>query len=264
MNFNLPSYQGIIFDLDGVIYSGNTLLPGAKELVRHLQRERIPFIFLTNNSSKTVEQITEKLNMLGLENIQPSQVLSSAVAVGLWLKKNISMDQKILIYGMSGLREQVLNLGYQITEKQDANLVLAGLNMDISYEQITNASLAIQNGARLVASNADRTYPTERGLLPGAGSTLKALSEASGVEPEVVLGKPSKEFFALAEDLLQVTPDKILMIGDRLDTDIIGAQETGMNTLLVLTGVTKRLELEISKIQPDYVFDSLPEILKLI
>ncbi len=260
MNFNITNYQGIIFDLDGVIYSGNSLIPGAKELTSYLQRERIPFIFLTNNSSKSVEQISEKLTALGLNNINTNQVLSSAVAVGLWLTKNISIDQKIFIYGMNGLREQVLSLGYQLTEDQDADLILAGLNMDITYEKLARASLAIQNGARLVASNADLTYPTERGLLPGAGSTLKALTSASGKEPEVVLGKPSKEFFALAEDLLQVTPSKILMIGDRLDTDILGAKQAGMNTLLVLTGVTKKSELASSEIRPDYILESLLNI----
>ena len=260
MNFSIKNYQGIIFDLDGVIYNGNNLLPGAKELIDNLRQNSISFVFLTNNSSKSVADVTAKLNNIGLSGIQETQVLTSAVAVGLWLKKNISMDQKVFIYGMKGLKEQVTKLGYQTTEDPDADLVVAGLNMHLTYEQITNASFAIQKGARLIASNIDRTYPTERGLLPGAGSTLKSLTHASGVEPEVVLGKPSKDFFQMAKDLLNLPSHQILMIGDRLDTDILGANEIGLDTALVLTGVTRKEELADSSIQPNFIFESLLEI----
>jgi 4-nitrophenyl phosphatase len=138
--------------------------------------------------------------------------------------------------------------------------VVQGADFTLTYEKLRLGCLAIRAGARFIATNMDRTFPSEEGLVPGAGSLVAALQTATDVEP-LVIGKPQPIMFRVALDLLQCAPEHTLMIGDRLDTDIAGAQNTGLRGILVLTGVTTHEELETSPHRPDAVFEDLPELL---
>lgn len=251
--------KACIFDLDGVIYRGNTLISGAKECISKLQEKKIPFIFLTNNSSKTAEAIAGKLKNLGLENINTKQILSSAIACGLWLNKNIDKSARIFIFGMEGIQTEVEKYGFKITDQADADYVVAGLNSYISYEQLSNATLALKNGAKLIATNMDRTFPTEKGLTPGAGSLMQPLIYAADIEPVIVLGKPSKDIFELALDKLAYRAQDVLMLGDRLDTDILGAKNAGLQSALLLTGVNSKADCDLQNIYPDFIFQDLTD-----
>ena len=256
----LANFKAIIFDLDGVIYRGETLLPGVTELIAKLKEESKPFLFLTNNSAKTCDQVLDKLLRLGLKDINLQQVLTSAVALGLWLKTNVERDKKIFIFGMDGLRHEVENIGFQITDESDADYVVAGFNSNISYQQLSNASLALRNGAKLLAANLDASIPTERGLLPGTGALIAALTHPTNTQPHIVMGKPATGIYNLATDKLGFAAEDTLMIGDRLDTDIIGANNAGLKSALVLTGVSTKADLESSSVKPDYVLSGLTDV----
>lgn len=256
----LSNFKAIIFDLDGVIYRGETLLPGVTELITRLHNESKAFLFLTNNSAKTCQQVLDKLLRLGLENIKLEQVLTSAVALGLWLKDNVAADSKIFVFGMDGLRHEVESLGFQITEEGDADYVVAGFNPKINYQQLSNASLALRNGAKLLAANLDASIPTEKGLLPGTGALIAALTHPTETKPHVVMGKPATGIYKLATERLGVAPEDTLMIGDRLDTDIAGANNSGLKSGLILTGVSIEEDLEFSMVKPDYILSELSEL----
>jgi 4-nitrophenyl phosphatase len=161
---------------------------------------------------------------------------------------------------MEGLHRALFDDDYFVLEEAQPQLVVQGADFDITYEKIKRGCLAIRAGARFISTNPDKTFPSEEGLIPGAGALLAALQAATGVEPEVI-GKPQPTMFRVALELLDSPPEQALVVGDRLDTDIAGAQNAELRSVLVLSGVTRREELEQSPIQPDVVFDGLPDLL---
>ncbi|GAB4571098.1 MAG: HAD-IIA family hydrolase [Anaerolineae bacterium] len=249
--------RAVVLDGDGVLWRGSAPLPGISDFFGLLERLGIPFVLATNNSTRMVEDYVRKLEGLGIQ-AQPSNIVTSATATAAYLKATYGEDLAVHIVGEAGLHQILLEAGYA-NQMSRADVVVAGLDRDLTYEKVRRAAHFILNGAVFVGTNGDRTFPTPGGLAPGAGAVLAAIQTTCGREP-IVIGKPQPTMFAMALRSLNVAPEEALMIGDRLDTDILGAQRAGLRTALVMCGVTDPETLAASKIQPDAVFKDLLEV----
>ena len=234
----LQNITGVLLDVDGVLYRGREILPGAREFLRFLADQHIPFVYVTNNSTLSPEGYARRLDQLGFPAV-PSQVVGSAEATAHLLRKTFpSPLPHLLVIGEEGLKETLKQYGFTLVETADqADAVVVGLDRHLSYERVAEATYALRRGVPFYGTNPDRTFPTERGLAPGAGAILAFLTAASDRTPTLV-GKPERPIFELALERLGRPPDQVVMIGDRLDTDIQGAKRLGLRTILVLTGVT--------------------------
>ena len=249
-----------VIDMDGVLYRGQTVLPHVQDFLRTLEARRLPYILATNNSMQTQRQYVEKLDRMGIE-VSIDRILTSAVATSVWLKHRYPRGTSAYVIGMPALEEAIHGDGYFARATTDARVVVSGLDLTLTYEKLKIADLAIRAGGAYVATNADRTLPTEEGLLPGSGSIVAALVAATDVEPAVV-GKPSTGMLEASLDLLGTKPSETAMLGDRLDTDILGGFRTGMPTVLVLTGVQTLDDLKNSEIVPQLVIPDLGPLVR--
>ncbi len=250
----LRSIKSFVIDMDGVLYRGQEPLPGAQDFLNHLQEQGVPFILATNNSTRTPRQYVAKLRAMGIE-VTEHHILTSALAAALYLSRIAAPRAKVYVIGEDGLISAVEEQGFLSADK-DVDLVVAGLDSQLTYEKLKIATLAIRAGASFIGTNPDTTLPSEEGLVPGSGAILAALEAATGVPP-LIIGKPQPILLRLAMEKLGVTPDCTAIIGDRLETDILGGKEVDLITVLVLTGISDREELETSPFQPDLVFDDI-------
>lgn len=226
-----PRYAGVVVDLDGVCYRGPVSIAGSREAVADLRRAGVGVVFATNNATRTPEQAADKLNRLGFD-ATPDEIVTSAVAAA----DMIEPGTRCLVVGADGLREALRARGCPLVDDPaQAEAVVTGLDTEITYDKLLRATRALIAGARFVASNADGSFPDVDGISPGAGMIMVALETSSGVSAEVA-GKPRPALFESAAARLPHGP--LLMIGDRLETDIYGAAALGWDTALVLTGVT--------------------------
>ena len=255
-NLQVPNFKSLIIDMDGVIYRGDEAIVGAKEFIALLQRGGVPFLFLTNNSTRTPGQHVTKLAKIGIA-IEESDVLTSAQATALYMEKIARPEARVYAIGEEGLRA-ALGERYTIAE-EGADFVVVGMDRGLTYEKLKTATLLIRGGARLIATNPDKTLPTEEGLVPGNGAITAALEAATGMAPFVV-GKPETAIFDLALARMGVGKEGVAVIGDRLETDILGGRRAGLSTILVLSGATSRQELENSSIKPDLVFENVRQL----
>jgi 4-nitrophenyl phosphatase len=254
----LRSLRGFIFDMDGVIYRGDAVLPGAPEFTAILKRAGIPYLYLTNNSSTPSDQVANRLERMGIPT-DPEEVLTSAEATAAALASRLSTG-KVLVVGEAGIRQALRAAGFELTEEhRDADAVVVGIDRQVTYDRLKEAALAIRRGARFIATNTDRTLPTEVGLIPGAGAIVGALEIATDVSP-VVIGKPSAEIFRQALERLGVDGAHVGAVGDRPETDIAGGHEAGLRTIAVLTGVGTADEFAALDPPPDWVFANLSEL----
>ncbi len=263
---SLRSVRGVLFDMDGVIYVGDTLLPGVQAALDYLTETGRSFLFVTNNASRTPEQFVEKLAKMNI-HVRPEQVLGSAEATACWLAQQIEHHGwprgPVIVMGQSGLTTALTNSGFELTADPDrAVYAVAGINFELTYESLANVTLAIRRGARFIGTNADVTYPSERGPLPGAGSILALLATASGQQP-LVIGKPNAGMYEQAMARLGIAPGETLMVGDRYDTDISGAIPLGLQTAGILTGITTRAEFEQAASPPQLIVEDLPHLIEL-
>lgn len=257
---------GIIFDMDGVIYRGNTPIEGAKEVIDYLKSRNVPFVFLTNNSTKNAKMYREKLLNLGID-VEEDWIITSGYATARYLQKHFRKG-KVFVIGGKGLVEEIKNIGWEIMSVGEAKerwreieYVVVGLDTKLTYEKLKYGTLAIRNGAKFIGTNPDTTYPGEEGILPGAGSILAALKASTDVEP-LIIGKPNEPVFEVVKEKL--TADEIWVVGDRLDTDIAFAKRIGAKAIMVLTGVNTLKDIEKSKIKPDLVLPSIKELLEYL
>jgi 4-nitrophenyl phosphatase len=259
-NLQLPtsnSIKSLIIDLDGVLYRGDEAIVGAKEFVALLQREEVPFLLLTNNSTRTPGQYVTKLAKMGIA-IEESNVLTSAQATALYMEKMAPPEAKVYLIGEEGLRVALQEKGYTFAER-GADFVVVGMDRQLTYEKLKIATLLIRGGAKFIGSNPDKTFPSEEGIIPGNGAILAALEVATGVAP-LVVGKPEPAIFDLALARMGVDKEGAAIIGDRLETDVLGGRRAGLITIFVLSGVTSRQELENSSIKPDLVFEDVRQL----
>lgn len=246
----MPRYAGVVVDLDGVCYRGSAPIPGSREAVGRLRDAGIAVVFATNNATRTPEQVAEKLTALGFD-AAPEQIVTSALAAA----EMISPQTRCLVVGAHGLRAALQARGCVLVEDPDqAEVVVTGLDREFNYDKLTRATRALLAGARFVASNTDGSFPDVDGILPGAGAISAALEKASGVTPEVA-GKPRPALFHTAAGRLPDGP--LLMIGDRIDTDICGAAALGWDTALVLTGVSDAAAAARADPAPTWIADDL-------
>lgn len=266
MPTELASIESIVIDIDGVLWRGDKPLPGVAEFFGFLKTNAIRFLVVTNNATRTPEAQAERLRTVGVD-ISPDRILTSAIATLIYLKKELPAWSHLLVVGEAGLTDTLSRGGFVVEQIQLAEVipsvaaVVVGLDRDVNYKKLTAAFSAIRAGARFVATNTDTTFPTEVGLVPGAGAIVAAVEASTSTTP-VVIGKPHRPMFEAALGFLQSPPERTAMLGDRLDTDIQGAQVAGFATILVLTGVTTVQEARVSRIKPDYCFSNLIELME--
>ncbi|MCX7622569.1 MAG: HAD-IIA family hydrolase [Thermomicrobium sp.] len=257
-----PRVRAIAFDMDGVLYRGEQPLPAAAGLVGELQQRGIGFVMVTNNATKTPEEYAAKLARMGM-TVPPERIVTSAVATRDWMRQRYERGTRVYVLGMPALEQAVYEGGYFQPAGRDADVVVNGADFTLTYEKLKIATLAIRRGADWVATNADRTLPTEEGLLPGSGAIVAALQAATDRSP-VVIGKPEPAMIFRAAELLGVAPEELLVVGDRLDTDVLAGKRAGALTALVLTGVSTEQDAASGSVQPDAVIDDLSVLLDTV
>lgn len=244
--------------MDGVLYRGNEPLPGVVEILDALAVRNRSYMLATNNSMSTPESYVAKLAQMGIE-VPAEAILTSALATRDHLLETMPADASIFVIGMPALRDQLFAgttfRPIQFGEEQP-DVVVLGLDVGFTYDKLKEAAAAIRGGARFIATNSDATLPTETGLVPGAGSIVAAVATASGQTP-LVIGKPETPLLVQSLHRMAVPANQAVMIGDRLDTDILAGHRAGMLTVLVLTGVSTRQELASAPVRPDLVVSDL-------
>ncbi|GAB2885251.1 HAD-IIA family hydrolase [Uliginosibacterium flavum] len=251
--------KGIISDMDGVIYRGKQLVPGAKDFVQRLHDSKTPFLFLTNNAEQTPLDLKLKLASLGIDGLTEGNFITAAMATATFLKnQNQKQHATAYVVGGGGLMSELYNVGFSISESNPDYVVVAKCST-LSYEQLKKAVRFIDHGAKFIGTNPDMIDPVEGGLEPAAGTILAAISAATGKKPYIV-GKPNSLMMMLAARKLGAHPEDCVMIGDRMDTDIVGGMEAGMKTILVLSGVTTPELMTEFPYKPDYVFNTVGDI----
>lgn len=261
----LRAAKAFIFDMDGVLYRGSNPLPGVNDLFNALELRERHYILATNNSMASPQQYVEKLAAMGV-TVPVESISTAGTATRDYLLETLAPTAKIFLIGMPALEEQIFQgttFARVSTVEEAPDAVVAGLDLHFTYDKLKTAAVSIRNGAAFVATNADATLPTETGLVPGAGSIIAAITTASGQQP-VVIGKPSPRVLELSVEHLGLTPAQGVMIGDRLDTDILAGHRAGLLTVLVLTGVSTREDLASAEVVPDLIFTDLPAMLEEI
>lgn len=252
----LDSFDVVLADLDGVVYEGTAAIRDAVNSVARIQKtHRLGFV--TNNSSRKPETIIDQLAGFGIQALASDVVSSGQAGVEL-LSTQVAPGSKILVVGGEGLRYYVADAGFQVVDSADdePTAVIQGFAPDVSWRNLAEASFAIQRGAKWIATNQDWTLPQERGMAPGNGTLVSAVHTAVGQLP-LVAGKPEPAIFATA--VKRFAASRPLFIGDRLDTDIVGANRSGIPSLLVLTGVSRAKEALAAKAdeRPTYILETL-------
>ncbi|GGP26562.1 acid sugar phosphatase [Silvimonas amylolytica] len=249
--------KSIISDMDGVIYRGKALIPGANDFVQRLLKSNVPFLFLTNNAEQTPLDLKLKLEHLGIKGLTEDNFITSAMATAMFLK-NQKENATVYVVGGGGLINELYNVGFSISES-NPDYVVVGKTTSLSYEQLKKAVRLIDGGAKFIGTNPDMIDPVEGGNEPAAGTILAAIAAATGKTPYIV-GKPNALMMTLATRKLGVHPDDAVMIGDRMDTDIVGGMEAGMTTVLVLSGVSTKESIKAFPYKPDHIFNNVGEI----
>lgn len=258
---SLEQIKGFLIDMDGVLYTGNEPMPGARDLIPFLRRKNLPFLLVTNNSTLSPDQYVAKLRRLEIE-VDENQILTSAQAVALYLHKTATPASEIYVIGEEGLQSALRQEGFSPAKgkSQKAHFVVVGLDRQLTYEKLLQASLLIQQGAALIGCNLDKTLPIENELVaPGTGAILAALQATTGVSP-LIIGKPESTIFDLAVSRLGTSKEETAMVGDRLETDILGGQNAGLITILTLSHVTGQHELPGTSVTPDFTFESVTDL----
>lgn len=247
---------GFLIDMDGVIYRGGQLIPGADQFIGTLRRNDIPFRFLTNNSQRTRRDVATRLQRLGID-VEEEHVYTCAMATARFLAQRKPKGTAYVI-GEGGLLNALHENGYAIVDR-DPDYVVVGEGRTISYEMVEAALRMVIGGAKLIATNLDPNCPTEAGLRPGCGAVVAMLESASGLKAFSV-GKPSPIMLRGARKELGLATDQTVVIGDTMETDILGGTQLDFKTVLVLSGGTRREDLDRYAYQPDLVVDSIAEL----
>jgi NagD protein len=248
--------KNFITDMDGVLIKGKTLIPGADRFIATLQERNIPYLVLTNNPMYTPRDLSFRLATIGL-HIPKEHIFSSAMAAAYFLDSQ-RPDGTAFVIGESGLTDAIHGVGYVITDT-DPDYVVLGETTAINYEILTKAIRLIAAGARFVATNPDVSGPDEAGIVPACGAIAALIESATGKAPFFV-GKPNPLMMRTALNFLGVHSEDTMMIGDRMDTDIVSGVESGMMTTLVLSGVTSRDQIDKFPYRPSQVLDSIADL----
>lgn len=252
----MKEYSLYLFDLDGVLYRGKEVIPGAVEALAKLRTKKKILRFLTNNSSFERDDFAAKLCKFGFE-VNASEIYSSAYGTAKFLS-----GQSAWIIGEPGMKKELRQWGVKIVENRNekADWVAVGICWTFHYDQLDEAQERIREGSRFLATNLDATYPDEGGRIrPGAGAIVAAVATAAGKQPDVVIGKPETTLIEMIFEETGARREETLLVGDRLDTDVVCAKRVGVDSALVLTGVTSQ-EPTVEEAKPTYVLQSVAEL----
>ena len=252
----LRARKGFICDMDGVIYLGNQLLPGVREFVNWLNENGKQFLFLTNSSERSPKELRQKLQRMGLD-IDEEHFYTSALATAAFLKKQAPGCTAFVI-GAPGLLNALYDVGVTMNDV-DPDYVIVGETASYNYEVITKAVRLVLNGARLIVTNSDLTGPTEFGIAPACRSLVAPIELATG-RKAYFMGKPNPLMMRTGLHLLGVHSEEAAMVGDRMDTDVIAGMESGLATVLVLSGCTSRTDINDYPYRPTYILNGVGEI----
>ena len=264
---DLAQIKTFLIDGDGVLWRGDKAIPGLARFMDVLAARDMRWALLTNNNTRTVGDYITKLAGFGVP-VDAGIIFSSSTVTADYLRERYGYGAPVHAVGMRGLTETLADAGFTLTHGEKAPqhevvAVAAGMDRTITHEKIQIAMRLILAGAEFVATNTDGTYPTPEGLAPGTGMVIGALQATTGVTP-VIIGKPQRAIFDQAMKALGADPATTAMIGDRLNTDILGGQRAGIATIGVLTGVTSPEQMAASPVRPDLIFDSIAGITRLL
>ncbi|WP_462411116.1 TIGR01457 family HAD-type hydrolase [Neobacillus sp. Marseille-QA0830] len=251
----MKSYKGYLIDLDGTMYRGTERIEAASDFVKKLKNKGIPYLFVTNNSSRTPAQVAEKLRGFDIPAEEKLVFTTSQATANYIYQEN--PEGTVYVIGEEGLHTAIKEKGFQMAG-ETADYVVIGIDRDITYEKLATACLAVRNGAGFISTNGDIAIPTERGLLPGNGALTSVVTVSTQIKP-VFIGKPEAIIMEQALKVLGSAKEETLMVGDNYDTDITAGIKAGMDTLIVHTGVTTKEMLTGYAEQPTYSVDSLDQ-----
>jgi len=252
----MDGINNYLTDMDGVILWGRTLIPGAAEFVQALRKQEIPFLILTNNSLYTPRDLQVRLAYMGLD-VPPEAIFTSALATAQFLHAQRPGGRAYVI-GESGLTTALHDIGYILTD-QEPEYVVLGETTSYSFDRITRAIRFVMAGARFIATNPDVMGPGEGGIVPATGAVAALISAATGIKPYII-GKPNPLMMRTALRTLDAHSEDSVMIGDRMDTDIVAGIESGLRTILVLSGVTRGEQVERFPYRPTWVRESIADV----
>jgi 4-nitrophenyl phosphatase len=252
----LRTLKGLIIDMDGVLWQGDTALPGLHEFFDTLKQRQIKFVLATNNNTQTSDGFVQKARRMGVA-VLPEQVVTAAIATVHYLRLTYPPGSRIYVVGEAPLKGLIAEAGFTLADT-DVSAVVATMDRQLTYEMLKRATLLIRGGADFIGPNPDAAYPTPEGIVPGGGSILAALSVSSGCQP-LIMGKPESWIFKIAMERMQLNAEEVASLGDRLETDIAGGQRLGIKTILVLSGIASLTDLTSSPIQPTWVFPGIKE-----
>jgi len=260
-------FKGFIFDLDGTVYRGDSLIPGAERVIRLLRERGKKVAFLSNKPLQTREDYASKLTRLGIPT-HPDEVINSTFVMAHYLKKTVP-HARLFVVGETPLIEELRRGGFTITEEpKEIDCVVVAFDRTFDYRKLNIAFQAIKKfGAHFVATNPDRTCPVEGGEIPDCAGMIAAIEAVTEKKVEVVVGKPSPIMVQAVLDVLGLRPEDCILVGDRLETDIKMGKDSGIATGIVLTGVTDEETLKGTKHtsdQPDFVFKSIADVGNLL
>lgn len=259
----IPSHiNSLILDMDGVIWRGDSPIGNLAATFDRIHELGFKFVFATNNGTKTSEQYVERLNGFGVD-AQPWQVVTSAQAAAHALSRKFPRGSKIFMIGEDGVRKALEENGYEILVVEDAPLaqaVVMGIDREINFQKMSEATYLVRKGIPFYATNPDKTFPTPRGEVPGAGAWYSVIVTATGVQP-IVVGKPFPFLMDLALEKLGSTREETLVVGDRLETDIAAGQAVGCPTAAVLSGVSTLEQAKLWQPKIDFIANDLAELI---
>jgi NagD protein len=253
---SIGTRKGFLIDMDGVIYRSSELIPGAAGFIQNLTRSRIPFMFLTNNSQRTRRDVAMKLSRMGVP-VEDKHIFTCAMATARFLASQKPHGTAFVI-GEGGLLNALHSNGYAIVDREP-DYVVVGEGRTLTFEMLEQAVQMVIDGAKLIATNLDPNCPTISGTRPGCGAIVKLIEEAAGVRAFSV-GKPSPVMMRQARKELGMATSETIMIGDTMETDILGGVQMGYRTILVLSGGTSRADLTKYAYQPDLIIDSVADL----
>ena len=257
-----PHLKGLILDMDGVLWRDTQPIGDLPALFRKISDLGLSYVFATNNATKTAAEYQEKLRGFGL-SVKEEHIITSAGTTALYLQNHYPEGTCVYVVGSDSLKLDLQEHGFTISQEDnyhDAKIIVVGMDVRLTYQKIRNAALLARAGAPFIATNADATFPTPQGLFPGAGTMVAAIATASGRDP-LIIGKPFTAMYEHAYRILGLRPENVMGIGDRLETDIAGAQRSGCLAGLVLSGVSTLPQAEAWQPKPNIIAADLTELI---
>ncbi len=263
---SVSNIRGLIIDMDGVLWHGTEAIPGLIDFFQTLKDLNIRYILATNNASLTPAQYVIKLAKMGVR-ITEDKILTSGLATALYLSEKVNpKNTAVFVIGVDGATQPLREMGFTLTglyeikdaqhPNKGADIVVCGKDETLIWDKLATATLNIRAGARFIGTNGDTTLPTEHGVTHGNGAILAGLEVATGIKPTII-GKPEPIMYQQAMTLLGTKPQETVAIGDRLETDILGAVRTGIRSIMVLTGISSAEDLKTSDYQPTWVMQDI-------